>query len=228
MIGITKPKTGDDLAYMAIRAAVYMAGGRSMKLSTGTSWRDANIDGLIIGGGADVFPPHYGQMAVEGAQYDEGRDEMEMYWARKARDSNLPSLAICRGAQLMNVAHGGTLHQDLCVVYENTDYPTTPLGHALFRKPISLKPHSRIADIVGRKKMRVNSIHKQAIDTLGDGLTASAVEDNGIIQAIEDDTKDFYLGVQFHPEFLIHRPTFRRIFKRFVTAANRSDYGRTA
>ncbi len=86
IVGITKPEDDDNLAYAAIALAVRMAGGTPERLTSGMSWREAAVDALIIGGGSDIFPPHYDQEAIEGAHYDHGRDEMEMFWARTARD----------------------------------------------------------------------------------------------------------------------------------------------
>lgn len=219
IIGITKPESGDNLAFLAIVAGINMAGGHSQRLTTGTSWRDAKLDGLVIGGGSDVFPPHYDQDAIEGARYDEGRDEMEMYWARKARDSNLPTLAICRGAQVMNVAAGGSLHQSLHKIYDDIDYPTTRFGQMIYRKTIKIAPESLLSRITQKTKARVNSIHKQAIAVVGEGLNVTAFETNGVVQAIEDPSRDYYMGVQFHPEFLLHQQKFRNIFEELVNAA---------
>ncbi len=219
LIGVTKPADGDNLAFLAIVAAVRLAGGRVKKLTTGMSWRDAKIDGLVIGGGSDVFPPHYDQSAIEGADYDESRDEMEMYWARKTRDRDVPTLAICRGAQVMNVASGGSLHQSLEGFYDDVDYPSTVRGQIFYRKTINIVPQSLLARITQHTLTRVNSIHKQAIARVGDGLHVTASERNGVVQAIEDPEKAYYLGVQFHPEFLIHRKQFRAIFRALVEAA---------
>lgn len=223
LIGITKPERGDNLAYLCIKAAIYLAGGRSLRLTTGTSWRDAEIDGLIIGGGADVFPEHYGQMAIETAHYDHGRDEMEMYWARQARDRDLPTLAICRGAQLMNVASGGSLHHNLEDVYGPLDHPTRTVGKLFFRKVIDIKPESRLAKIFGATRLKVNSFHERSIADVGYGLKITAQEMNGIVQGIEDPDRKFYMGVQFHPEFLIYREKFLGIFKAVVEAAGVTD-----
>lgn len=217
-IGITKPEHGDNAAYAAIKLAVRLAGGRAQKMAPGMSWRRHRIDGLILGGGSDVFPEFYDAEAVEDAQYDRGRDEMEMYWARKARENDLPVLGICRGAQLLNVAHGGTLHQDLSS-YDNADYPSSFLGHAFYRKKVEIEPGSLMHDIFGVGETRVNSIHKQAIDRPGKGLRVTAREANGVIQAVEDPARRFCLGVQFHPEFLLYRADSRRIFQRLVEEA---------
>ncbi|MEM6898187.1 MAG: gamma-glutamyl-gamma-aminobutyrate hydrolase family protein [Pseudomonadota bacterium] len=221
-IGVTKPVRGDVLAYLAICFAVRIAGGRPQRLTTGDTWREAKINGLVLGGGGDIFPGHYGQAEVESASYDKGRDEMEMYWARKARDTNLPTLAICRGAQLLNVAHGGTLYQSIAETYGVSDYPTGPIGYTLFRKMIHLESDSLLFELLGARRARVNSIHRQAIDVLGTDLSVSAREETGIVQAIEDPEKPYFLGVQFHPEFLIHRRPFRSIFRGLVEASR--DY----
>lgn len=219
IIGITKPERGDNLAYTAMCLAVRLAGGVPIELSPGMAWRKLRLKGLLIGGGSDVFPAHYGQDAIEGARYDHDRDEMEMYWARRARDSHLPTLAICRGAQLMNVASGGSLHQRLAEIYQDVDYPSSALGHMLYRKTITIVEESLLSRLIQKPKTRVNSIHKQAIADLGEGLLVSACERNGVIQAIEDPAKPFYLGVQFHPEFMIYRKEFRAIFEGLVEAA---------
>lgn len=218
-IGITKPSRGDNFAFLAIYAAVKRAGANVLKMTSDISWKSADINGLIIGGGSDVFPEHYGLSAIEGATYDQGRDEMEMYWARQARDRSIPTLGICRGAQIMNVAHGGSLHQDLKTIYEDVDYPSTLAGHAFFRKRIQIEPGSLLGRITDRDTMLVNSIHKQSIDRIGDGLNITASELNGVVQTIEDRTRDFYMGVQFHPEFLTYRSHFQRIFDRLVHSA---------
>lgn len=220
-IGISRPSEGDLAAFAALAAAVKIAGGKPFALSTGMSWRDADLDGLLIGGGDDVFPPHYGQEAIEGAHYDQDRDEMEMYWARKARDTQIPTLAICRGAQVMNVASGGTLHQSLGAIYDDVDYPSTFLGQVFYRKTILINHGSILRRLLMRGTTRVNSIHKQAIADPGEGLVVTARERNGVVQAIEDLDRPFYLGVQFHPEFLIHQRQFRKIFAGLVEHAKK-------
>lgn len=217
LIGITKPERGDNLSYAAMCTAIHLAGGTPMRLTTGMSWQSAKIDGLLIGGGSDVFPEHYDQEAIDGARYDQGRDEMEMYWARKSRDEDIPTLAICRGAQVMNVANGGTLHQSLDKIYEDVDYPSSIPGQFFYRKSIKIVKGSLLSNILKRTRARVNSIHKQAIAQVGNGLNVTAHELNGVVQAIEDPDRRFYLGLQFHPELLIHRRHFRRIFGHFVT-----------
>lgn len=148
--------------------------------------------------------------------YDHDRDEMEMYWLRKAENEGLPVLGICRGAQLMNVAGGGKLHLDVSKAYEKADYPASWLSHIFYRKKITIQNGSLLHKILGRTIVRVNSIHKQSIAEIAPGLIVTAKEDNGVIQAIEKPGHNFYLGVQFHPEFLIYKRIFRKLFKKLV------------
>lgn len=158
--------------------------------------------------------------------YDHDRDEMELYWLRKAESEGLPVLGICRGAQLMNVAGGGKLHLDVSLVYKKAIYPANWFSYIFYRKKIAIQNGSLLHKILGRTIVRVNSIHKQSIAELADGLVVTAKEDNGVIQAIEKPGHNFYLGVQFHPEFLIYSKIFRRIFEQLVFEASKITHKR--
>ena len=219
VIGITKPTHGDNAAFAAIWLAVRMSGGVPLKLTAKRPHTDRWISGLVLGGGSDVYPELYKGQPVKDRRYDRDRDEMEQYWARKARDERLPVLGICRGAQLLNVINGGTLHPDIVELFPDAGYPSSFRGHVFYRKEIEIEPGSLLGGIVGADEIEVNSIHRQAINELGEGLAATAKEKNGVVQAIEDQQSDFYLGVQFHPEFLIYRKSDRRIFRALVKAA---------
>ncbi|WP_375204983.1 gamma-glutamyl-gamma-aminobutyrate hydrolase family protein [Hyphococcus sp.] len=226
VIGITKPTRGDNLAYGAIWLAVRMAGGEPLRVTARHPHTDKWISGFVLGGGSDVYPELYdGQPHPEG-DYDRERDRMERFWAQRARDERLPVLGICRGAQLLNVVNGGTLHANIAEAFPDVDYPSTLPGHIFYRKTIEIDGGSLLRRIIGARKRRVNSIHKQAIDKVGHGLVATAREANGLIQAIEDPESDFYLGVQFHPEFLTYRKGDMRIFKALVEAARQRDEAR--
>ena len=141
---------------------------------------------------------------------------MELYWLRKAENEGLPILGICRGAQLMNVAGGGKLHLDVSAAYKKANYPTSWLSYVFYRKKTTIQNGSLLHGILGRTIVRVNSIHKQSIAEVAPGLTVTAKEGNGVIQAIEKPGSGFYLGVQFHPEFLIYKKIFRQLFKQLV------------
>ena len=153
-----------------------------------------------------------------GYRYDLARGDMEASWAASARANDLPVLGVCRGAQMLNVFSGGTLDRDLSRYVE----PVSANGliePLLLRKPISLDPKSLLASILGKTALPVNAIHKQAISRVGAGLRVVAREKNGIVQAVEDPSRRFWIGVQFHPELMIYRRPFRQLFKKLVEAA---------
>ncbi len=215
VIGITKPEKGDFLAYLAMKLAVWLAGGSPVKITSSAPRDPRSIDGLLFGGGSDVYPEHYQGQIKPGYQYDHARDALEESWAKTALRQNIPVLGVCRGMQMLNVLQGGTLSSDLSK-YDDIKYPMTFLKRLFFRKSIAIKPDSWLARITGKNLLSVNSIHTQAIQTLGNGFTASAHEINGLIQSIEHKDADFMVGVQFHPEFLIHKRFAREIFKQFI------------
>jgi putative glutamine amidotransferase len=131
----------------------------------------------------------------------------------------MPVMAICRGAQLLNVIQGGSVHHKLTDIYENADYTQNVLAYNFFRKKIHIFEGSLLRKITGKREIMVNSIHKRAIDKVGAGMVVTARETNGVIQAIEHPGLRFYMGVQFHPERLIYRRVFRKMFRCFVQAA---------
>ena len=218
MIGITKPERGDTLAYWAMKFVVWLAGGDSVKLVASAPREPHSIDGLIFGGGSDVYPKRYQGQPKPGYRYDLARGDLEASWALAARRHGLPVLGVCRGAQMLNVLAGGTLHPDLSEF--ETGRPRNAIARFFRRYPIRVRYKSKLSEVTRcPTQMRVNAIHQQAIDRLGAGLTVSAREPNGVIQAIENPSAPFWLGVQFHPEFLIYRAPFRRLFTALVNAA---------
>jgi putative glutamine amidotransferase len=158
----------------------------------------AGLDGLIITGGKDVDPERYGQ--ERHAETDEprrDRDEWEDALLMAAIDTQLPFLGICRGAQVLNVALGGTLHQHLPEVLGTTRYN---LGEGNFNdNEISIEESSRMRGLVGESLVG-KSYHHQAIDELGEGLVVTARSDDGLIQAVELEGSPFGVAVQWHPE----------------------------
>ncbi len=226
LIGVTKPDKGDLAAFWAAGLALRLGGARVVAITARTPRLDMALDGLLLGGGSDIHPVRFEVPPKTGYAYDLSREDMEVEWLRLAHAGDLPTLGVCRGAQLMNVAAGGALHMDLAETFGDTRYPTHWLEQAWFRKRVRIEPGSRLAGIVGEAELWVNSVHRQAVERLGAGLTISARETNGAVQAIEDSSRRFWLGVQFHPEFLIYRRRFRAIFREFVAAAARHALAR--
>ena len=218
-IGITKPKNGEWLVHSAISLGIRLAGGRPVTLSEVHRRSPTEINGLVFSGGLDLNPSLYDNDPNPQTAYDDGRDEFEMAWAKTGWESGLPMLGICRGAQLLNVSRGGDLIQ--VIDEENAaNYPNGPIGYALFRKQIEIKPRTRLNAIFRRSVVAVNSLHRQAVNRPGDGLTVSACETaGGGVQAIEADDNRFVLGVQFHPELLVYRRDMLRLFSALVDAS---------
>jgi putative glutamine amidotransferase len=182
-------------------------------LADGGAWRD--IDGVVLGGGANLAPALYGQeLRVESA-IDPERDALELDMLAMASARGLPVLGICRGAQLLNVRRGGTLHQQLKDHYPDHQERVQVLA----KKSITVVARTRLADIGGRATLRVNSLHRQGVDQVGRGLVVSARDDLGIVQAIEDPDAPFVIGVQWHPEYMPLKSSQRRLFRALVAAA---------
>ncbi|GCE24024.1 gamma-glutamyl-gamma-aminobutyrate hydrolase family protein [Dictyobacter kobayashii] len=182
----------------------------------------SRLDGLLLSGGIDVHPSTYKEEAIAAiSETDPALDKLELHLARWAYQEDMPTLGICRGMQLMNVARGGTLYQDLDTGYENG------LQHANWHLPrnqtihsVSIDPDSRMYQILGSDEVLVNSLHHQAVKKLGDGVAASGLAEDGIIELLELPERTFMLGTQCHPEELYHdNPIWARLFRSFVEAS---------
>ncbi len=218
VIGVTMPERGDRLSWLALKTAIGLAGGTAVRLTARAPRDPRTIDGLVLGGGSDVYPLAFEGRPKPGYRYDLARGDMEASWALAARRHGLPVLGVCRGAQMLNVLAGGSLHMDLAA-FEGAKLAPSRWDHATVRKRVRLRGGSRLAQILGPAPLRVNAIHQQAIDRLGVGLTVAAREANGLIQAIEDRSRRFWIGVQYHPELLLYRARHRRLFKALVQDA---------
>lgn len=219
VIGYTTRDFTLDPLHLAIALSIWLAGGRPLRLRPSAPQYHRKIDGLVIGGGTDLYPPLFSIDPKPDYEYDRARDRMEICWLERAEEEGLAVLGICRGAQLMNVRRGGTLHIDIGKIYENAKYPAHFLANIFYRKMIYIEPDTKLSRFLQTEKIKVNSMHKQSIDLVGRDLVITATEENGIVQGVEDPVKDFYLGVQFHPEVLIYKASFRALFKALVTAA---------
>ncbi|PVM83413.1 gamma-glutamyl-gamma-aminobutyrate hydrolase family protein [Caulobacter endophyticus] len=217
-IGVTLPDRGDTLPWLAMKLAIWLAGGRAVRVTAKAPRDPRTIDGLVFGGGSDIYPLTFEGRPKDGYRYDLARGDMEASWGLAARRHGLPVLGVCRGAQMLNVIAGGTLHMDLSS-FQGADLTPNWWEPLTVRKPVKLRKRSRLAAIVGKDRLMVNIIHQQAIDRVGAGLVVAAREPNGIIQAIEDPSRPFWIGVQYHPELMIYRKTHRQLFRALVEAA---------
>lgn len=207
--------------------AVLDAGGIPVIIPTIREDEDYDIyldklDGLIFSGGIDVSPLRYKESPLkEINRISSVRDGYELKLFKKAYERKLPILGICRGSQLMNVALGGKLYQDI-----NQQLPEA-FGHSpknmkssqVFHS-IKLKKDSSFYQIIGEEEIFVNSFHHQAVKELGQNLRAVAHAEDGIIEAIEARDDRFMIGVQFHPEGLQEEhPQLAKLFKAFIIEA---------
>ena len=177
----------------------------------------AGLDGLIITGGRDVDPASYGQRphpaTDEADAANRERDTLEFALVDGAIRRGLPLLGICRGAQVINVALGGTLHQHLPDVIGHTHHQQ---GNAVFStSAVRTVPGTRLAALIGDCS-DAQCYHHQAVDRLGDGLIVSAQDTDGVIEAVELPGANFVLAVQWHPE---ERLDDLRLFSAMVEAA---------
>jgi len=195
--------------------ALWRAGGRAVRIQTGRARNNlAGLDAVIIGGGDDIHFALYGGDIIAESTYDRDRDALELALIEEADSRRLPILGVCRGAQLINVERGGTLHQDIYVAYPGARFINTPLP----RKDITFDPESRLAAICGAEPGRVNALHTQSVRLLGQGLIAVAWDRAGVVQAIEGTGPRFVIGVQWHPEFLVFSRRDWQLFRALVRA----------
>lgn len=175
-------------------------------------------DGMVFPGGVDIHPSRYGrEKSDKCGEIDEKRDEAEMRMMEAFLATRKPILCICRGEQLLNVYFGGTLHQDIKNIQgcKHTHWPGKNRG----THKVRIYPHTKLGKLLGSETETVNSLHHQAVDTLGPGLTASAVSEDGFIEAVEVFGHPFCIGVQWHPEHMGKtNPQQQKIFDAFVAA----------
>ncbi len=219
LIGVTGPDGHAVPAWWFIRLAVARAGGRAVRLTPSRRGDDIHPDGIVIGGGEDIAPALYDAIGQHPpAAPDSGRDAFELQVIRTAVAARLPLLGICRGAQLINVALGGTLFQDL-----RSRRRATSNHRSLWpTKRVRLDQGSRLAVILGATTVWVNSLHHQAVANPGTGLQITARDDDAIAQGLEAACDDFCVGVQWHPEYLPWQSRQQLLFRALITAAGES------
>jgi putative glutamine amidotransferase len=177
------------------------------------------VDGIVLSGGPDIHPDAYGAAPhPELGPTEPPLDAFELALARAADERDIPILAICRGAQLFNVARGGTLHQHLPdvvgdgVTHRQPGAPGEPVHD------VTVAAGSRLAAILGRRHAHVNSFHHQAVDVLGERLAVAARAEDGTVEAFEAVDRSFVVGVQWHAECLVDREEQAALFAALVEA----------
>src|SRR5262245_30038540 len=227
VIGITHCRKLEDY-----RQAVLHVGGepRILDASMGVDAALSGLGGLLLTGGDDVAPSRYGESPhASVVEAEPGRDEFEIGLLRAARARDLPLLAICRGIQVLNVAFGGTLVQDIPSQVKGAlahALPVPPnesysLAHEIWIEKDSLLSRLMRERLSDADACEVNSRHHQAVNTVAQGFEVSATAPDGVIEAIEDPSATFCLAVQWHPENFWRTGEFRPLFEGFLEAASR-------
>lgn len=215
LIGVTGPDRGLPLAWWFTRCAVALAGGAAVRLNPSNPNPPAELDGIVIGGGTDLEPALYSGTDDGKAKRDPRRDAFEKRMIEEALERGMPLVGICRGAQLLNVVLGGNLHQDVRPMRRRTSNRRTPLP----RKTAMIKRGSRLHGVLKVSRCKVNSLHHQAVNRLGNGLRPVAHDLDGLVQAIERGGDGFVIGVQWHPEYLVYQKRQRAVFASLVAEA---------
>jgi putative glutamine amidotransferase len=226
VIGVTSCRKLEDY-----RQSILHVGGEPRILDSSMAPTSAldGISGLMLTGGDDVAPSRYGETPHPTVvEAEAGRDEFEMALIAEARKRNLPIFAICRGVQVLNVAGGGTLVQDI------PSHITGALTHSLpvpqhqpyeLAHEVWVDKDSLLAKLMRERlvdeALEVNSRHHQAVKDVAKGFVVSATAPDGVIEAIEDPKARFCLGVQWHPENFFRTGEFRALFEGFLEASQR-------
>jgi putative glutamine amidotransferase len=177
------------------------------------------VDGICLSGGPDIHPDAYGAEPHSELGPTEPRlDAFELALARAADERDMPILAICRGAQVLNIARGGTLHQHLPDVAGDRLAHRQPGDPSKHTHGVSVVPGSRLEAILGHRHVEVNSFHHQAVDAIGERLTVTAQAEDGTVEAFEAVDRSFVVGVQWHAECLVDHDEQAALFSALVDA----------
>jgi len=187
-----------------------------------------SLDGLVLSGGVDVHPQHYNEEIAGSEEIDEARDQTELILTRWALEDDLPIFGICRGHQVLNVALGGSLYQDI-----PTDLPEREVAinhrasvaaknRAYLAHNVLVDPASKLAAITGQTELAVNTLHHQSVKTVGQGLKVTGTSPDGVVEALESEKHSWVLSVQWHPEDLYSGHEWsRQLFAAFVAEVRR-------
>jgi putative glutamine amidotransferase len=184
------------------------------------------LAGICLSGGPDLDPSAYGAAAhPELGPVEKELDDFEIAIAGAADRRGMPVLAICRGAQALNVARGGTLEQHLPDRVDSLDHRQKAAGDVTTHA-VRVMPDSRLAKLMGERRIKVNSFHHQAVDKHGDGLVAVAWAPDEVVEGLEAEDRDFVIGVQWHAECLTEMEEQDALFVGLVEASRRFERDR--
>lgn len=220
LIGVTGPRRGGRLPRVCVALQLRLAGATAVQLAPGSPVPE-HLDGVVITGGHDIDPVLYAAVSEIESVHDPERDAFEKDTIERALLSGTPILGICRGAQLVNVVLGGTLFQDLA----DRRRPGSRHRSILPLEELRLAPGSFVARLMECEQARINRLHHQSIDRLGEGLVVSGRDCDDIVQSVEARDGRFIVGVQWHPEFLLHAAPHRRLFRGLARAARQRAPG---
>ncbi len=229
---LTQPNNNVQGVLTTYLDAVSQAGGLPVLIPLSLDDDDllalyARVQAVLLPGGGDLDPAWYHAAPhPRTAGIDHDRDRVELQLTRQAVADRKPFFGICRGAQVFNVALGGTLYQDLPSerpgdVRHSHPFPEFP--RETIAHPVSVEEESRLARLLGAPIVSVNSRHHQAVKDVAPGLSVAAHAPDGVIEALELPAHPFALAVQWHPENLQHRPEMRALFEKFVEAARMTE-----
>lgn len=184
----------------------------------------ADIEGLILPGGGDIHPRYFNQdWHPKIKNVNQARDELEISIFEEAFKEDIPVFGICRGIQVMSVAMGGSLYQDIESVYPQEALTHPSVSGKDSRHNIEIETDSMLGSIIGESIEQINSAHHQAVDDIGEGFVVTARSEDDIIEVIENPSKPFMVGVQYHPERMTRNEKFRehrrKLFNAFLSAA---------
>jgi putative glutamine amidotransferase len=214
LIGVSTSRHRGRCSYAWNALALRLAGARPKRIGANHPPEVVdNLDGLLIGGGDDISARFYEGDFTLDVRIDEERDRFELAALERAVPRGLPIMGVCRGAQMLNVFFGGTLHHDLDEKLWRTNRRTV-----MPRLRIELVPGTKLARLIKHPRVFVNAIHHQAVDRLASNLVAAAHDEEHIIQGVEDRERPFLIGVQWHPELLVYHSHQRSLFRALVDA----------
>jgi putative glutamine amidotransferase len=223
--GPNSPGDRIDYTFEEYGRAIRSCGGAPVLIPVAQSRKTlqtvlGRMDGLVLSGGPDIHPKFYNEQPLpEMGEIDEDLDRMELEIAKMAFQRNFPILAICRGIQVLNVSRGGTLYQDIPTQVPESINHLQKTDKAIQTHIIRIEGKTLFHRLFRKREIWVNGKHHQAIKDLSPDFAVSARAKDGIIEALECPSRQFVLGVQWHPEGMWEKdPYSKKLFRAFVQA----------